>query len=184
MPWKYSPILPVLFLSLLANAVAGCDFGSAGQAPDWLEESSPAEIEERILGELQGRSFRRFEPSVDASPRKGVILEFFDGAAVWGQYAVGDRAVNEWEIVAEDYRIEWNDNVSEVTITFNEPKLLEELPNKCDDCIHVSSFSLSIRDLFQSKELSFKLNAPRDVLPPPFPVFTSWTKFEEDVYFE
>ena len=177
-------ILVVSLLSLLAIAIAGCDFGGADQAPDWLEGSSEAELEGRILSELQERSFRRFEPSRDASPRKGVILEFFDGPKVWGQYAVDDRAVNEWEVVAEDYHIGWNDNVSEVTITFHELWLMEGLPNKCDDCIHVSSFSLSIRDLFNREKISFKVNAPSDVLPPPFPIFTSWTRFEEDVYFE
>ena len=39
--------------------------------------------EERIKTELEGRSFRQFDPSVDASPRKGVVLSFLGQVRLW-----------------------------------------------------------------------------------------------------
>ena len=57
-----------------------------------------------------------FEPSVDAEMRKGVILDFFGPARMWAQHAVGDHAIDEWEFIAGDYRIERNDDFSEVVI--------------------------------------------------------------------
>lgn len=55
---------------------------------------------------LQDRSFRKFEPSLDATRRKGVILDFSGPISVWAQYAIGDYAVEEWEIVAHEFSIE------------------------------------------------------------------------------
>ena len=60
---------------------------------------------EQIKEALNNRSFRQFVPSKDASPRKAVILDFFDGIRVWAQYSKNGHAVNEWEIAAQDYRI-------------------------------------------------------------------------------
>ena len=136
--------------------------------------------EERIKTELEGRSFRQFDPSVDASPRKGVVLSFLGQVRLWAQYSEGSRAVNEWEIAAEDYRIERDGDSSEVTIYLDGPKSAQELPTRCDNCIQTSGFSISIRDAFDSEKISFKLNDPNGILPPPFPVFESWTKFTED----
>ena len=42
---------------------------------------------------------------------------------------------------------------------------------------------MSIRGL-NTAEISVKINDPEDNLPSPFPVFNSWTKFQEDEYFE
>lgn len=141
--------------------------------------------EEDIKMALDDRSFRQFDPDdIDASPRKGVILDFFDGVRLWAQYAEGKYAINEWEIFAEDYRIEKAENGSEIKIYFTEPSSARTLPDPCEDCIETSGISISIRDVFDSEKISFKLNDPDKRLPSPFPVFESWTKFREDEYFD
>ena len=141
--------------------------------------------EEEIKTTLKDRSFRQIDPDdIDASPRKGVILDFFDGISLWAQYAEGDYAINEWEIFAKDYRVEKAENGSEIKIYFNEPRSERILPKRCDDCIETSGISISVRDVFDSEKISFKLNDPDESLPSPFPVFKSWTTFREDEYFD
>lgn len=70
----------------------------------------PASEEDKaqVKGELDGRSFRRFEPSKDGNPKKSVILDFSGPVGIWAQYSEDHRTVNEWEITARDYRIEKN----------------------------------------------------------------------------
>ncbi len=140
--------------------------------------------EERIKTTMNGRSFRQFEPSRDASPRKGIIVDFNGGFSVWAQYARDGHAVNEWEVGAKDYRIEKSGNGSEFKIYFVSPNSAQTFPEKCDNCIGTSGVSVSIRDLFDDGKISFKINDPDGVLPLPFPVFRSWTKFSEDEYFD
>ena len=140
---------------------------------------------DEIKTTLKGRSFRQFDPDdIDASPRKGVILDFFDGINLWAQYAEGDHAINEWEVFAEDYRVEKAENGSEIKIYFKEPSSERILPTQCSNCIETSGISISVRDVFDSEKISFKLNDPDESLPSPFPVFNSWTKFREDEYFD
>ena len=157
-------------------------WSSCGEGP--FQPVSGTE-EENIKAALKDRSFRQFDPDdIDASPRKGVILNFFDGIELWAQYAEGDRAINEWKIYAADYRIEKAGNGSEIKIYFNEPISERILSTQCENCIETSGFSISIRDVFDSEKISFKLNDPDKRLPSPFPVFQSWTKFREDEYFD
>ena len=79
-------------------------WGSCGSGP--FQPVSETE-EEEIKVALENRSFRQFDPDdIDASPRKAVILDFFDGVRLWAQYSEGDRAINEWEIFAGDYHVE------------------------------------------------------------------------------
>ena len=153
---------------------------------DGLAESEPleGEQEQEIKAALADRSFRQFSPSRDADQRRAVILEFFDGLTVWAQYTEGDTAITEWEIVSDDYRIESRGELSEVTLYLIEPTSRQALPTECEDCISSAGISLSIRTVFGVEDLSFKLNDPDEVLPPPFPVFTHWTTFNEDEYFE
>lgn len=158
------------FTLLIASACAG-----AGTP----QPVSGAE-EERIKTALAGRSFRQFDPSVDASPRKGVILDFTGPVGIWAQHSEGRRVVYEWEIGAEDYRIEKHGDISEITIYLDQPRSRQEFPTRCDDCIPVAGVSISIRNVFDSENIAFKLNDPDGVLPPPFPVFGSWTRFTED----
>ena len=141
--------------------------------------------EEAIKMTLKDQSFRQFDPDdIDASPRKGVILDFFDGIRLWAQYAEGNYAINEWEIFAEGYRIEKAGDDSEFKIYFIEPRSKRTLPTQCENCIETSGISISVRDVFDSEKISFKLNNPDESLPSPFPVFKSWTKFREDEYFD
>ena len=140
--------------------------------------------EERIKSELSGRSFRQFEPSKDASPRKGVILDFFNGIRLWAQYAEDGYAKYEWEIYSTDYRIESRSGDSQIEVLFVNPSSMQGFPTECENCIETSALSISIRDMFDSERISFKVNDPEGDLPLPFPVFGGWTKFEEDEYFE
>ena len=165
-------LIPVVLLCavLLVSACGGSgDLMPVGEAE-----------EKRIKAELDGRSFRQFEPSVDASPRKGVVLGFFDGVSLWAQYAEGDRAVDEWEILADDYRVERAGDSSEFTIYFSEPTSVQEFPTKCTNCISTSGFSISIRNAFDKAKIEFRLNDPENGFSRPFPVFESWTEFRED----
>ena len=138
--------------------------------------------EAQVKAELENRSFRQFDPSVDAKKRKGVILAFFNGVELWAQYAEGSTALNEWSISAADYRIEKSG--SEYRIYFDAPRSEQILPTQCDNCIETVGISISVRNLFDSEKIRFKLNIDNDNFPRPFPIFKSWTKFEEDGYFD
>ena len=184
-------LLPPALLALaLAAAACGSDpdaapatgAGPAREAGASTAASShsgqPSEAD-RVKAELQDRSFRQFEPSVDASPRKGVILSFFGPLTIWAQYAEGNHALNEWEIAADDYRVEEHGG-SEITLHLDAPRSAQALPTRCDGCIPTDGVSLSIRNVFDGEGIEFRLNDPNGVLPPPFPVFESWTRFRED----
>ena len=141
-----------------------------------------SEEEQLVKAELKGRSFRQFDPSRDAKKRKGVILDFFSGVSLWAQYAEGNTALSEWEILAADYTVEKSG--SEYRIYFEAPRSVQILPTECDNCIGTSGLSISIRDLFDKEKMRFKLNIENADFPRPFPIFESWTKFNEDEYFE
>ena len=138
--------------------------------------------EQLVKTELENRSFRQFDPSKDANKRKGVILDFFTGVSLWAQYSEGNTALSEWEILADDYRVEKAG--SEYRIYFDAPRSAQILPTQCDNCIETSGISISIRNLFDSEKIRFKLNIDNDNFPGPFPIFESWTKFKEDEYFD
>ena len=175
----------ILFMSvLLFTSSCGSDgpFQPAGEAE-----------EERIKDALDNRSFRQLLPSKDASPRKAVVLDFFDGISVWAQYSEKRHAVYEWEIAAQEYRVLKIGNSSrigrgghnpEYMIYLDNPTFTQQFPTPCEDCIDVSGFSVSVRSPFDSNRISFKLNNPSRNLPSPFPLFESWTRFEEDEYFD
>ena len=134
---------------------------------------------------LEGRSFRQFDPyNINANPRKAVVLDFFNGISLWAQYSKDKHAINEWGIFAADYRVERTGNGSEINIYFNKPVSERIFPSQCKNCIETSGISISIRNVFDTEKISFKLNDPNNSLPSPFPVFKSWTKFREDVYFD
>ncbi len=165
------------FLILLSSILLSC--GNPLEPVDNEEE-------ERVKAELKDRSFRQFAPSVGAVKRKGVILDFFDNEdkiiSLWAQYSDGDTAINEWEIFANDYRVEKGG--SEYKLYFEEPNSHQNLPNKCDNCIESEGISISVRNLFDNDKIEFKLNDPDDSLGSPFPVFKNWTRFNEDEYFD
>ena len=140
--------------------------------------------EEEIKKSLENRSFRQFDPAKDANTRKAVVLDFFYGISLWAQYAEGGWAKSEWEIVAENYRIEKSSDNSEFQIYFIEPVSTQTFPTACENCIQTQGVSISIRNIFDDGKISFKLNDPHGNLPSPFPVFKSWTSFNEDELFE
>ena len=170
--------LSLLFVVTLALLAAWACDAAAPAGPVSGEE------EMRIKAELQDPSFRQFEPSRDADRRKGVILDFFGPISIWAQYAEGGQAVNEWEILSDDYRIEGDGSGSEVTLYFERPRSMQTFPTECDNCIPADNVSISIRNVFDSDTISFKLNDPDGSLPLPFPVFQSWTSFSEDEIME
>ena len=149
-------------------------------------EPVDSEEEERVKSELEDRSFRQFDPSKDSAKRKGIILDFFDERnkiiSLWAQYAEDETALKEWEIFADDYRVEKTG--SEYRLYFDTPRSHQNLPTECDNCIETESISISIRNLFDSEKIEFKLNDEDNSLPSPFPVFKSWTRFNEDEYFD
>ena len=165
-----------ILLGFTLSVLASC-----GDIPFELISGSE---EDEIKAVLNDRSFRQFDPDVDASPRKGGILDFFNGVSLWAQYAEGNYAINEWEIRANDYLIERASDGSEIRIYFIEPSSMRILPNRCENCIEMAGVSISIRDVFDSERIAFKLNDPDNSLPSPFPVFQAWTKFREDEYFD
>ena len=141
-----------------------------------------SEEEQLVKAELENRSFRQFDPSRDANKRKVVVLDFFSGIGLWAQYSEGSTALSEWEILADDYRVEKAG--SEYRIYFDAPHSVQILPTECDNCLGTSGISISIRNLFDSEKIRFKLNIDNDNFPRPFPIFESWTKFKEDEYFD
>ena len=170
----------VLILLTALTTLAGC--GGDRHSDDLYPVDR--ETFERVTAELEGRSFRQFHPSVDANPGTGVILDFHDGFSMWAQYARDGRAVYEWEITADGYRVEWSGNVSELVLVPVDPTSIQQFPDSCSDCIPTSGVSISVRHVFDSDDIAFRINDPDNVLPLPFPVFTSWTRFDEDEYFE
>ena len=175
--------LPTLALVLAASCGSEAPPGpgiESGVARVARESAPSAAGEERVKAELQDRSFRQFVPSVDADPRRGVILSFFGPLTIWAQYAEAGHALNEWEIAAADYRVEQHGSLSEITLHLDQPTSAQGIPTRCDDCIPTDGVSLSIRNVFDGERTEFRLNDPNGVLPRPFPVFGSWTRFVED----
>ena len=132
---------------------------------------------------LRGRSFRQFVPSRDASPRRAVIISFFSGVSVWAQYAEDGHALNEWEVVADEFQVVPGNTDSELTVRLVEPRTRQLLPTECNDCIDASGLSVSVRNVFAPAMIAFKLNDSEGSLPLPFPLFGQWTQFNEDERF-
>ncbi|RKU31393.1 hypothetical protein C6497_02550 [Candidatus Poribacteria bacterium] len=135
-----------------------------------------------VLSQLQNRSFRQFVPSKDAYKRQAVIIDFSNHQNrkinLWAQYAEGGNAINEWEILADEVFVYKNETYYE--LSFINPETHQNLPEKCDDCIITTGVSISIRNLYDDNRIEFRINDENKVLPPPFPVFNSWTTFNED----
>jgi len=171
-----------------AMALAGCGDDSRPADGESLEPLEPAEPVDRQALEvsaagLEERSFRQFEPSVDATRRKGVILDFHDGISIWGQYAEDGYAIDEWEIRADSYRVESTADGSGIVLIPEDVASEREFPDRCSDCIPAAGVSVSVRDIFDGDRIAFRIDDPNNVLPSPFPVFTTWTRFSEDEIF-
>ena len=154
--------------------------------PLFMREQSIATHQQRGRTKFKMPNWRiaRFDsliPLKSANKRKAVILDFFNGVSLWAQYAEDMYAINEWEISSEDYRIEKAG--SEYRIYFETPRSQQILPTECENCIETTGISISIQNPFDREKIRFKLNI-NDNFPRPFPIFESWTKFNEDEYFE
>ena len=134
----------------------------------------------RAKGELADRSFRQFDPHVDGSPRKGVVLDFFGPLSLWAQYSEGDHALNEWEIIADDYLVDRTATAGEVRLILISPRTRQTLPSECENCIDVIGVTIAVRNVQDPEKISFRIEDPHGLLPRPFPVFTEWTRFQED----
>ena len=152
----------------------------ADQAVSLDEDAADTGRAEQVAGTLRERSFRQFVPSRDASPRRAVIISFFSGVSVWAQYAEDGHALHEWEVVADEFQVVADSSDSEFAIRLVEPLTKQILPTQCNDCIDASGLSMSVRNVFDPDLIAFKLNGPEGGLPPPFPVFEQWTRFNED----
>ena len=174
-------ILCVLAALVLAavTALAGCGDDSR-PLNDVTDQPAERQFLEDAAAELDGRSFRQFEPSVDASGRKSVILAFRAGFNLWAQVAEDGYAVHEWEIIADGYRVESTADGSGIVLIPEGVTTTRRFPDRCTDCVSVSGVSVSVRDVFDSNEIAFRIDDPNSVLPSPFPVFHSWTRFSED----
>ncbi len=170
-------LIPALLLVALA---IGAAVFAACATPEPVTESE----ETQIKSALDDRSFRQFDPGKDESPRRSVIIDFFNGLEIWAQYSEGNNAVDEWSITADDYRIETSGDLSNIIIYFENPRSERILTEQCINCIPSNGFSISIRNALDKDGIEFRLNDPDGILPSPFPVFTSWTRFSEDEYFE
>ena len=176
-------VICFVFTSFVLVSCGDIPFVPISEVEEDFELISEVEAAE-IKAVLNDRSFRQFDPDVNASPRKAVILDFFNGISLWAQYAEGRYAINEWEIRADDYQIQRAGDGSEIKLYFIDLDSTRILPAHCENCIETAGISISIRDVFDSEKIAFKLNDPDKNLPSPFPVFQSWTKFREDEYFD
>lgn len=166
-------MLPLTEREKQAVIAAGCD--------EWIERPAFREGEaDNIRQTLKDRSFRQFHPDLNASPRRGVTLDFFSGLKLYAQYGVDGRAVNEWELHAHEYRLEIGDSHDVVTLIPMEPRTYQQFPTQCSDCIDTTGVSISVRNAFNPSRIEFRINDPNSVLPPPFPHFGDWTTFQED----
>ena len=176
--------------------VRGCGDGGSPLASPPFSSFSPLRAARRIRLNLSAerkksgsRQSWRIAPSGSSSlpgtriEEKRSFLDFFDGITLWAQYSEENRAVSEWEVSAEGYRIE-QEGTSVITIHPDEPGSRRQFPEECVDCIPTSRFSISIRNVSDPERISFKLNDPGNNLPSPFPVFKSWTRFREDEIFD
>ena len=177
--------LPVIPLLASLMVLAACSMGNADLSRiDQSQVVAEAEWKAAVREEREGLSFRQFQPSKDGSPRKAVFLDFSSGIGLWAQYSKDGYAVNEWEIYADSYSIDGQAGDTIFTVFFDNPSSTQEFPDPCDGCIEIEQFSISIRNVFSSDKIAFRFNDPERVLPLPFPVFRSWTKFLEDEHFD
>ena len=176
-----------LAVLLAALTLTGCGDDSRppnGDPPQPVDGNPPAPVDQEVLdrmaAELEGRSFRQFHPSLDASLRRGVILDFYDGLSLWAQYAEDGHAIYEWEITADGYRVESTADGSGIVLIPENVKSERWFPDPCVDCVPAAGVSISISDVLDADEIAFRIDDPDSVLTVPFPVFDSWTRFRED----
>ena len=176
-----------------SELVLGLDLPEQGTENVVVSSSSPTSsgmstteqnMAESVMAVLDGRSFRILEPHKNASPRKALVIDFFDGASVWAQYAEDGHAVDEWEIAAQDTEVVYNTLTQEAVILLVNPRTQQQFPYECMDCLNTNFFSISVLNPFDAETIGFKINDPTGSLPSPFPMAERWTRFQEDIYYE
>lgn len=164
---------------LPATTVACGDPAAPVDEYDWIDVL--LEEEALVKAGLANRSFRQFDPSRDGDPRKAIVIDFHGGLAMWAQFAEDGRATDEWEVSEDSYWIQRAAGRYDIyRLNFNRPTVRRTLPEECEDCIDVSGLAILVRDYGNAARISFILVDADGNLPLPFPVFHSWTRFEED----
>ena len=164
---------------LLATTIACGDPTVPGDEYDWVDVGQ--EEEAMIKAVLANRSFRQFDPSRDGDPRKAIVIDFHGGLAMWAEFAEDGRATDEWEVSEDSYWIQRAAGRYDIyRLNFSRPRVRRTLPEECEDCIDVSGLAILVRDYGNAARINFILVDADGNLPLPFPVFHSWTRFEED----
>lgn len=142
-------------------------------------EMISAEDKYEIQYTLEGQNFLRYEPNEAARNKKAVRIDFSDGLYFAATQWENDIAVHDWSIRSRRYSVERSTHGSRIKIYFVESTSRVKLPHACQNCLDTSGVSISVRDVFDSEKIRFKINDPDNNLPPPFPLFHSWTQFPE-----
>ena len=129
---------------------------------------------------MNGRVFRQSDPSADAMQRKTVEIRFRGGGlAVKAQQLEGGQVVAEWSVSGPGYWIEKAVDQAIHKLHISGAVVERTRPEGCTDCIDVRGMSVLIHRYHLDDDLKFALWDSIGHLPPPFPVFESWTSFEE-----
>lgn len=99
------------------------------------------------------------------------------------KYSERGRALGEWELVSSDYRIE---QAGGGLIVTNHPprRARNAAPCRCRDCAGSSGVPVAIQNVLDADRIRFRVDDLQRRSPPPFPVFRSWTRFEEDIHYD
>lgn len=71
-----------------------------------------------------------------------------------------------------------------VRIRFASPRSERSFPAARTDCVGSPRVSVAIQDVFHADRIRFRVDDLQDRWPSPFPVFRSWTRFEEDIDYD
>ncbi|MCY3808267.1 MAG: hypothetical protein OXG58_02330 [Gemmatimonadetes bacterium] len=163
---------------LLAAAVLGCNVPVRPLDYSWEFLDIP-EIQ-RLESTMNGRAFRQSDPSADAVHRKTVEIDFRRGElAVRARQLEGGQVVAEWSVSGPVYWIEKAVEDAIHKLHIRNGVVERTHPEECTDCIDVRGMSVLIHRYHLDDELRFALWDSIGHLPAPFPVFQSWTSFEE-----
>lgn len=162
---------------LLTAAVIGCSVPVDPLQYRWwfLNFDEIAQLEFA----MGGRVFRQSDPSADAVHRKTVEIDFRGGLALRAQQLEEGQVVAEWSVSGPGYLIEKALDQAIHKLHIYDAVVERTSPEECTDCIDVRGLSVLIHRYHLDDDLRFVLWDSIGHLPPPFPVFESWTSFEE-----
>ena len=134
----------------------------------------------QVTAHLDSRVFRQFDPSRNAATRKAITIDFTDGLRLWAQNTEDGNAVDEWEVLQDYYWIERAQGEPIYRFDFPDPTVRRLLPEESEDSVDATGLTILVWDYGRKDEIQFALWDSVGHLPPPFPVFRSWTRFAED----